>query len=124
MYSKILARWEEIARFTTEDLTRDLESTIKNTAALTDPSVFEDMLSRRNKLHAYAYVIKHFREVLKINGELQNVSTEDVVKMTHVQMLETVTREVVNQSTNIRLDNNYKNALLDMLRDLQFSVPK
>ena len=124
MYSKILARFEEIIRFTSEDLTRDLESTLKNGVMMTETSVFDNMLARQNKLRAYLYVVKHFREVLKINSETEGVSAADAVTMTHTQMFEAVTREIVSQSTNTRLDGNYKNALLDMYREFQYSVKK
>lgn len=124
MNSKILARFEEIIRFTSEDLTRDLESTLKNGVVMTDTNVFENMLARQNKLRAYLYVTKHFREVLKLNHETDGVSAADAVVMTHTQMFEVVTREIVGQSTNTRLDANYKAALLDMFREFQYAVPK
>jgi hypothetical protein len=124
MYSKILARFEEIVRFTSEDLTRDLDSTLKNGVTMTDTHVFERMLDRQNKLRAYLFVVGYFSDLLKHNSEVEGLSAADVVALSNTQMFEVITREIVSQSTNARLHDSYKNALVDMYREFNYAVPK
>lgn len=124
MYSKILERFEEIIRFTSEDITRDLKATLNNTANMTETSVFDDMLARQYKLRAYIFVVTYFRNTLKANCAEDETSLADSINRTHVQVFDLVTSEIITQSANIKLSVHYKMALLDMFHALQFAVPK
>jgi hypothetical protein len=124
MYSKILVRFEEIVRFTSEDITRALESTLVNTVELTEISVFYDMLARHNKLRAYLYVTQYFRERLKSNCRGDTMSLADAVNLTHEQVYNLVTNEIVAQSSNVKLSVHYKMALIDMSHALRYVVPQ